>query len=49
MDGDCTGCGMSSKEVMKEWEMTEEEMEEEAVYTDSGYWYCHRDCFRDSQ
>ncbi|CAK0742219.1 hypothetical protein CCP3SC1AL1_1170018 [Gammaproteobacteria bacterium] len=49
MEGDCMGCGMSAQEVMKQHEITEEEMTEEAVFTDSGYWYCHTDCLRDSR
>ncbi len=45
---ECAGCGQTASQVMEQWETTEEEMEEEAVYTNCGNWYCHSDCYRDS-
>ncbi len=44
----CTGCGRTSDEVMKEDECTVDDLEDNSIETNSGLWYCHRDCYRDS-
>lgn len=46
---DCMGCGLSAEEIMMECDITLDELEEDAVYTNSGFWYCHHDCYRDSR
>ena len=45
---ECTGCGRSSSQIIKEANCTFEELEHDSVTTNSGLWYCHTDCFRDS-
>lgn len=46
---ECCGCGRTSDEIMQEYECTPDDLDDNSVTTDSGLWYCHRDCFRDSQ
>lgn len=48
-DNECTGCGKTPEEIMQEQGIDEIEIEECAVTTNSGLWYCHEDCFRDSR
>jgi hypothetical protein len=45
---ECVGCGRSSNQIIQEDEVSPVELEVYSVYTDSGHWYCHRDCLRDS-
>lgn len=49
MTNECMGCGQTPEEVMQECNFTEDELDEYCVYTNSGHWYCHRDCYRDSR
>ena len=46
---ECTGCGRNAMEVMSEACCTLYQLEEYAVTTDSGHWYCHSDCYRDAR
>lgn len=45
----CIGCYRTFCDIKEEEGLTHENELPEAVYTDSGNSYCHRDCFRDSQ
>lgn len=45
---ECTGCGRSSEEIVKEVGCSYIELEDEAIETNGGLWYCHIDCYRDS-
>jgi hypothetical protein len=45
---ECTGCGRTSEEIVNEDECTYESLEWNSKTTNSGLWYCHDDCYRDS-
>ena len=46
---ECVGCGRTVLEVLNEACCSLHELEEYALTTDSGHWYCHSDCYRDSR
>ena len=46
-DYECTGCGMTGKEL-KQQNWTDDDIEENSIVTNAGNWYCHDDCYRDS-
>ncbi len=45
---ECVGCGRTSEDIVIEDECTFEELDRYSKTTDSGLWYCHADCYRDS-
>lgn len=48
-DHECIGCGKTSDEIAEQEGWTDDDFEECSVTTDSGHWYCHSDCYRDSK
>jgi hypothetical protein len=44
---DCAGCGMSEESICQEQGI--DDMDEYKVTLNSGEWYCHADCLRDSR
>lgn len=46
---ECTGCGVTTAQLIENELCTRKQIEEYAVITNSGMWYCHEDCFRDSR
>ena len=45
---ECVGCGMTTEQIAAEYNCTFQEVEDNSVSTNSGLWYCGRDCYRDS-
>ena len=42
------GCNISIQEVAEDSGCTVDEVDEDSLTTNSGGWYCHRDCFKDT-
>lgn len=49
VDRECVGCGRTSTEIRVEDQCTQDQLDDYSVTTDSGLWYCHSDCYRDSR
>lgn len=45
--GECAGCGKSEYDICQEQGI--DDMDEYRVTMNSGEWYCHEDCLRDSR
>lgn len=45
---ECCGCGRTSDEIVQEDNLTYTQLDDSSRTTDSGLWYCHDDCYRDS-
>lgn len=45
---ECTGCGRTTEQMSVEDGWTDEDFDNNQVSTNSGLWYCHRDCLRDT-
>lgn len=46
---ECAGCGRTSKEIAEYQDWDDSDFESCSITTDSGNWYCHTDCLRDSR
>lgn len=46
---ECTGCGRTSEQIAVEDGWTDDDFDCCSSETDSGLWYCNRDCYRDSR
>ncbi len=44
----CEGCNRSIQEVAEDSGCSVDEVDEDSLSTNSGSWYCHRDCFKDT-
>lgn len=49
LNHECTGCGMTSEQLVDNEGWTEDDLDNNSVTTVEGNWYCHIDCFRDSR
>ena len=45
---ECVGCGRTSEEIAVEDDCDDFAFDKYSVHTNSGHWYCHEDCYRDS-
>jgi len=45
----CVGCGRTSEEIAMYEGWNDDDFDNNSKTTNSGLWYCHEDCFRDSR
>ena len=45
---ECNACGKTNVELAQELDVTLKEIEDDGIFTLGGEWYCHADCFRES-
>jgi hypothetical protein len=46
---ECCGCGRNTLEIISDDEISHDDLEWSSKELDSGEWYCHADCYRDSR
>jgi len=46
---ECVGCGRTSVQIQKEEGWNGFDFDDNSKTTNSGLWYCHIDCYRDSK
>lgn len=46
---ECAGCSRNSHQITKDDNCTYEQLDWNSKTTNSGLWYCHEHCYRDSQ